>query len=93
MVGLFLHKESLYHQLKDHQSAGSCLQNMMLAAHALGLGSVWLGQMMNHAPEVLNVLGLNESEYEFITFLAVGHPAKEGNSSRKPLEEYMLEQL
>lgn len=93
LIGLFLHKETMYHQLKDHQAAGGCLQNMMLAAHSLGYGSVWLGQMMNNAPQVLAALELSEDEYEFIAFLAVGTPAKDGSSSRKPLEEYMLETL
>lgn len=92
MIGVFLDKNSLYHELKDHQSAGSCIQNIMLAAHSLGLGSVWLGQMMNNAEQVLNVLELDSERYEFITFVTIGEPAKEGESSRKPLEEIMLEQ-
>ena len=92
MIGVFLDKNSLYHELKDHQSAGGCIQNIMLAAHSLGLGTVWLGQMMNNADQVLDVLKLDKEQYEFITFIAVGEPAQEGSSSRKPLEEIMLEQ-
>lgn len=93
LIGVFLFKENMYHQLKDHQAAGACVQNIMLATHALGLGSVWLGQMMNNAPKVLHTLKLSEEQYEFITFIALGHPQKEGVPSRKPLEEYMLESL
>lgn len=91
MIGVFLDKNSLYHELKDHQSAGACIQNIMLAAHALGLGSVWLGQMMNNAEQVLDVLSLDAANYEFITFIAIGEPAQEGSSSRKPLADIMLE--
>ncbi|MCG8531928.1 MAG: nitroreductase family protein [Desulfovibrionales bacterium] len=92
IIGVFLDKNSLYHELKDHQSAGGCIQNIMLAAHSLGLGSVWLGQMMNNAEQVLDVLGLDSNHYEFITCIAIGEPAQKGKSSRKPLEELMLEQ-
>lgn len=91
LIGLFLDRTATYHQLKDHQAAGACLQNMMLAAHALGLGTVWLGQMMNNAPQVLAALNLSENDYEFITFLAAGHPAQSGVADRNPLEAYMLE--
>ena len=92
MIGVFLDKNSLYHELKDHQSAGGCIKNIMLAAHSLGLGSVWLGQMMNNAEQVLDVLSLDKDNYEFITFIAIGEPAQEGSSTRKPLEDIMLEQ-
>jgi nitroreductase len=37
LVIVLLHRESLYHEMKDHQGAGACLQNMLLAAYALGL--------------------------------------------------------
>lgn len=93
MIGVFLDKNCLYHELKDHQSVGGCIQNIMLAAHSLGLGSVWLGQMMNNAEQVLDVLTLDTDKYEFITFIAIGEPAQEGTSSRKPLEDIMLEQF
>jgi len=93
MIGVFLDKDSLYHQLKDHQSAGGCVQNIMLAAHSLGLGSVWLGQMMGNAGQVFEALSLNPDKYEFITFIAIGEAAQEGTASRKPLEDIMLEQF
>ncbi len=91
MIALFLDKKATYHEQKDHQSAGGCVQSMMLAAHAMGLGTVWLGQMMNNAPQVLEALKLAGDDYEFITVLTVGHPAEPGTANRKPLEEYMLE--
>jgi nitroreductase len=49
--------------------------------------------MMNNAEQVLNVLSLDTDKYEFITFIAIGEPAQEGTSSRKPLEDIMLEQF
>ncbi|BBD09960.1 nitroreductase family protein [Desulfovibrio ferrophilus] len=91
LIGVFLDKEAMYSELKDHQTAGACIQNMMLAAHALGLGSVWLGEIVNQAPQVLDVLSLDPAAYECMAIIAVGHPAHPGASSRKPLSELMLE--
>lgn len=91
MIALFLDKSATYHEHKDHQSAGACVQNMLLAAHAQGLGAVWLGQMLNNAPKVLEALALSPDAYEFITVIPLGHPAEAGSANRNPIEDYMLE--
>lgn len=93
LVGVFLDKDAMYSELKDHQTAGAAIQNMMLAAHGLGLGSVWLGEIVNQAPQVLDALDLDPAGYEFMALIALGHPAHPGASSRKPLSELMLEEF
>ncbi|WFS61846.1 nitroreductase [Pseudodesulfovibrio thermohalotolerans] len=90
-VCVFLEKASMYSEMKDHQGAGACIQNMLLAAHALGLGAVWLGQIVNDQPAALSALGLSESEFELQAVIALGHPDQKGDSTRKPLSELMLE--
>ncbi|MBU1001783.1 MAG: nitroreductase [Proteobacteria bacterium] len=91
LIAVFLDREAMYSEVKDHQTAGACIQNMLLAAHALGLGTVWLGEIVNQAPQVLDCLDLDPAAYEFMALIAVGHPAHPGASSRKPLPELMLE--
>lgn len=91
LIGVFLDKDAMYSELKDHQTAGACIQNMLLAAHALGLGAVWLGEIVNQAPQVLEALELDSAAVEFMALLAVGRPAHPGASSRKPLEDLLLE--
>jgi nitroreductase len=93
LVAVFLDREAMYSELKDHQTAGAAIQNMLLAAHALGLGGVWLGEIVNQAPQVLQVLGLDSEAYAFMALLALGHPDQKGSSSRKPLEELMIGEL
>lgn len=93
LVGVFLDRDSMYSQLKDHQTAGACIQNMLLAAHALGLGAVWLGEIVNQADRVLEVLHLDPGTYEFMALIAVGHPDQDGASSRKPLEDLLIEEF
>lgn len=92
-IVVLLEKESMYSEMKDHQSVGACIQNMLLAIHALGLGAVWLGQIVNDQTASLGALGLNEDEYELQAVLALGHPDQKGSSNRKPLSELLLEEL
>ena len=39
LVCVLLKKDELYNPMKDHQGAGACIQNMLLAAESLGIGS------------------------------------------------------
>lgn len=92
LVAVFLDREAMYSELKDHQTAGAAIQNMLLAAHALGLGGVWLGEIVNQAPQVLQALGLDPEVYSFMALLALGHPDQKGSSSRRPLAELLIEE-
>jgi nitroreductase len=68
---------------------------MLLAAQALGLGAVWLGEILKNKEAVRNHLGL-DSRYDLMAVLAVGHPkgkGKEFRTSRKPLEEVVLKRF
>ncbi|WP_027369985.1 nitroreductase family protein [Desulfovermiculus halophilus] len=81
----------MYSATKDHQSVGACIQNMLLALHAQGLGGVWLGEILNQEEQVLQELDLSSGPYELMAVVALGHPAQEGASRRKPLSELLLE--
>ena len=52
-------------------------QNVMLAAHSIGLGSCWIGfaQMSLNTPELKEQLGIPK-EYTIAAPLVIGHPAK-----------------
>ncbi|WP_319471269.1 nitroreductase [uncultured Pseudodesulfovibrio sp.] len=90
-IAVVLEKEAMYSEMKDHQGAGACIQNMLLAIHALGLGGVWLGQIVNDQAASLGAIGLDEKEYELQAVIALGHPAQDGSPKRKELSELMLE--
>jgi nitroreductase len=93
LIVVLLAREEMYHPMKDHQGAGACIQNMLLAIHGLGLGGVWLGEIVNRSEEVLGVLGLDPASYELMAVIALGRPDQQGSSSRKPLEALLLEEL
>ncbi len=83
----------MYHDVKDHQSMGACIQNMLLAAHGLGLGAVWLGEILKNADAVRKLLELPQ-EMELMAVVALGHPASGKHSSkRKPVSEVLLKEL
>lgn len=91
-IAVFLEREKIYSEMKDHQSAGACVQNMLLAAHALGLGAVWLGQIVNQSEQVLAALNLDPARLSFMALLAIGVPADQGHSTRMDLEHFLLEE-
>jgi nitroreductase len=93
LVVVVADKEVMYSQTKDHQSVGACIQNMLLAVHAHGLGAVWLGEILNQEDRVLQELNISGHQYELMAVVALGHPAQEGASQRKPLNELLLEDL
>lgn len=90
---VFFDQEAGYNRTKDMQGMGACLQNMLLAAHSLGLGAVWLGEIINQEPEVTRSLELDPGRLELMAVLAVGRTDHKGSSERKPLEELLVEPL
>ncbi len=92
-IAVFADRSVMYHDVKDHQAMGACIQNMLLAAHGFGLGAVWLGEILKNADAVRRLLGLPE-EMELMAVVALGHPAPGKHSSkRKDLSEVLLKEL
>jgi nitroreductase len=63
------------------QSSAAAVENILLAATSLGLGTVWLGILYLIKDDVLRFLG--EHEGEFMAVVPVGHPAKVGSGPKK----------
>lgn len=67
------------------QSSAAAVQNILLAAASIGLGTVWLGILYLIKDDVLRFLG--EPEGEFMAVVPVGVPVKVGSGPQKhPLE-------
>ncbi len=72
-------------KLYAEQDATAAVENILLAAHALGLGAVWVGAFYESA--VANILDLPEYVRP-VAIVPVGWPAeKPGRRSRYPVEE------
>jgi len=63
------------------QSSAAAVQNILLAAASLGLGTVWLGILYLIKDDVLKFLG--EPEGEFMAVVPVGVPTKVGSGPQK----------
>ncbi|MDH3392497.1 MAG: nitroreductase family protein [Desulfobulbaceae bacterium] len=93
LIAVYLDQGEMYNETKDHQAAGACIENMLLATEALGLGSVWLGQILQNKAEVNVLLGLTDN-LDLMAVLAIGHPAHhDQKSQRKSLTEFIIKEL
>lgn len=73
-----------YNRDKDVMSIGACIQNMLLAAHSLGIGSVWLGEILNRKNDARALLDVDEN-HELMAVIALGYPAESPRGKRKKL--------
>lgn len=92
-IAVFVDRNAMYNNIKDHQAMGACLQNMLLAAHALGLGAVWLGEILKNSSNVRALLELSD-DLELMAVIAVGYPDVQNQvSNRKELAEVLLKEF
>ncbi|MFH1093489.1 MAG: nitroreductase family protein [Candidatus Omnitrophota bacterium] len=90
-ICVFLDKTAVYNREKDIMAIGACIQNMLLQAHAMGLGSCWLGEILNRKEEVREFLKI-QPEYELMAVVSFGYPkGKPPKGSRKKMESFMFE--
>ncbi len=86
-IAVFLDESRVYDRTKDVQAVGACIQNMLLAVHSMGLGGVWLGEILKNKEKVNSLLDGGEG-LELMAVVAFGHPAKRISSGeRDPLEK------
>ncbi len=90
LIVVFLAGKECYNRTKDVQAIGACIQNMLLEAHSIGLGCVWLGEIIKSGEEIRKILAL-EDDLELMAVLALGYPRKEpGKVGRKELKDLIV---
>ncbi len=92
LIAVFLDTASAYHREKDLMAIGACIQNILLAAHSMDLGAVWLGEILKNKDKVSEILEAPDN-FELTAVIAVGHPneSSPGTNARKPLDELILQ--
>jgi len=73
------------------QGSAAAVQNLLLAATALGLGSVWLGILYLMKDEVLSLLG--EPRGEFMAVIPVGYGSAPAKGPKKQTDEEIVRYL
>lgn len=91
VIAVFFDARAGYDRTKDLLSVGACIQNMLLAIHGLGLGGVWLGEILRSGAQVKALLGAPEA-YEFMAAVALGRPQGPlpRGPGRKPLSDLLF---
>jgi len=90
LIPVFIDTAKIYHREKDIQGIGACLQNMLLEIHSLGLGAVWLGEIIRSNVPIKQILGLGD-DLELMAVVALGWPQERPRKTkRKALEELIV---
>jgi len=77
--------EQMFMDLTNIQSIGAAIQNMLLAAQDLGLGSLWIGDVLYAYEELCDWLG---EEGALIAAVSLGYPDEAPAARpRKPFDE------
>lgn len=73
------------------QSSSAAVENLLIAATALGIATVWLGIMFLIKDEVLEFLG--QPKGEFMAVICAGYPEKESSSPKKRPVDMLVKRL
>lgn len=89
-VCVFLDNSASYNREKDILAVGACIQNMLLQAYEMGIGSCWLGEILNRKAEAQEYLRTDE-DYELMAVVTFGY-AEEGitEGCRKTLKAFLV---
>jgi nitroreductase len=93
LIAVYLDTEAMYDPVKDCMSVGAAIQNMLLTVESLGLGAVWLGQILKNKQQVSAELGV-ENRYTLVAVLAIGHPLQRNQKShRKNIGDFIIKKF
>lgn len=88
-IAVFYNHSAGYNRDKDIMSIGACIQNMLLYASSIGIGCVWLGEILSNKDEINSILGIGDDN-ELMAMIAMGYPDEDGKSTRKKLEDFII---
>jgi nitroreductase len=79
--------------LKHVQAIGAAIQNMLLAAHEIGLGTCWIGEILKNEDQVRELLGASR-DLELMAVISVGYSSKDNiKSKRRVISEDIISWL
>jgi nitroreductase len=93
LIAVYIDSEAMYDPVKDYMSVGAAIQNMLLTTESMGLGAVWLGQILKNKKQVSAVLEVDK-RYNLMAVLAIGYPVHRNQKShRKDLSDFILKKI
>ena len=87
LIAVFLDTKSLDDKvpnfyLKHAQSIGAAIQNMLLAAQQLGLGTCWIGEILKNEDKVHELLGVSD-DLQLMAVISVGYSSGNNLKSKR----------
>ncbi|MCB2361714.1 nitroreductase family protein [Clostridium estertheticum] len=87
MIAVFLDTKSLDDKipniyLKHSQSIEAAIQNMLLAAHELGLGTCWIGEILKNEDKVRELLRVSD-DLQLMAVISVGYSSRKDLKSKR----------
>lgn len=91
IILVFLDRNNSYHLLKDAQAIGACIQNILLSACEMGIGTCWMGEILNQKNKVNAIFDL-AARYDLMAALALGYPQRKTKSKRLALTHLIIKE-
>lgn len=90
-IVVFLDKTKAYDYVKDVQSCGAAIQNILLSAHSSGLGACWVGEILKNSEKVKEILNLANAQLELMAVITIGYPQRQTvNAGRNNILTFII---
>lgn len=90
LIVVYLDKTCSCHYIKDVQSCGAAIQNMLLTIHDMGIGSCWVGDLLGKSDTVNELLKANDC-LELMGVVSLGYVrGKLINVGRKDINDFII---
>ena len=95
VIVVFLDTTKSYNWMKDVQSCGAAIQNMLLTACSLEVGNCWIGEVVDYAQDVMNILGVRNADLELMGMVTLGSTERDNITRDKAMctkciEDYLI---
>jgi len=87
IIPVFMDTAVAYDSMKDSQTMGACIQNMLLAIHDIGLAGVWIGEIHN---DEVRKLCQAPVEYDLVAIIALGYGDEVNKGQRIGLDQVVF---
>ena len=90
LIIVYLDKVCSYHYVKDVQSCGAAIQNMLLTAHEMGIASCWIGSLLEKADDINKLIEVDDS-LELMGVVSFGYGRSNPiNVGRKDINDFLI---
>ena len=90
LIFVFLDRNKSYDYIKDMQSCGAAIQNMLLTAESLGISSCWVGSVASKSEMVNNHFKISEN-HELVAIITLGYRSiRNVNPGRNKYESFFV---